>query len=110
MESFTDVLGGDPSTGPADQDQAWGKVYSLCSSKEGFLFLINDQFIDIIALENIRYHLAVTGYPGYADGQADRVKFSMGIRSYYGLHSIVWSPYGKLYDADNGNNRVRGIL
>ncbi|WP_022668869.1 hypothetical protein [Desulfospira joergensenii] len=105
---FTDVLGGGPSTGPAEQ--AIGSIYSLCASDDGYIYAAGGQFIDVITPEKMRYHLAGNGEVGFNDGFASRAKFAMGIGSYSGGYNIVCGPSGDIFVADNGNKRVRRIF
>lgn len=106
-ESFTQSLGGGPSTGPVVETGAG--VHSMCGDAHGNLYLAQGQLIDIVTAKGIRRHLAGTGEPGFKDGPAPQAQFRLGFQAYYGAYNIACGPDGAIYVADGGNRRIRRI-
>jgi len=107
VESFTQSLGGGPSTGPIAETGAG--VHSMCGDPNGNLYLAQGQLIDIVTAAGIRRHLGGTGEPGFKDGPASQAQFRLGFEAYYGAYNIACGPDGAVYVADGGNRRIRRI-
>lgn len=107
VENFTDVLSGGPATGPAAQ--ARGEVDALCGLSDGSVVIAGNQFIDIVTPNQLRFHLAGTGIPGFRDGAASEASFRMGMGAYYGLYNIACHDERGIFISDGGNRRVRRL-
>ncbi len=111
VQPFSRALGGGPETGPVVE--AGNGASALCGDRQGNLFLISGQYVDIVTPEGMRFHLAGTGFPGYRDGPARQAEFRFSMssnRAHYGRHNIACAEDGTVYVADDGNNRVRRIF
>lgn len=77
VENFTGALGGGPSWGPVEE--CGTTTDYLCGDKEGNIFIVNGQAVDIVTKEGLRFRLAGTGVSGYRDGKAETAQFKLGI-------------------------------
>lgn len=107
VENFTGALGGGPSWGPVEE--CGSGANSLCGDKEGNIFIINGQAVDIVTKEGLRFRLAGNGAPGYRDGVAETAQFKIGIGAYYGALNIQTDGRGNIFIPDSGNKCIRRI-
>ena len=107
-EPFTNALGGGPSTGPIKQSGS--KASSICQNKQGNIFIIHGQIIDIVTPDGIRRHLAGIGELGFQDGPARFARFKLGVRAFYGARSLACGIHNDVFVADSGNHRIRRIF
>ncbi|MDH3281823.1 MAG: hypothetical protein OEQ18_11960, partial [Gammaproteobacteria bacterium] len=108
VEPFTQTLGGGPDTGPVQE--SGGSAQRVCGNVDGYLFLLADNFIDVVTPKGMRRHLAGTGRPGYKDGPAHRAQFRLHSTSLSNLPNMTCGPRNDIFVADIGNGRVRRIF
>lgn len=108
VEPFTQALSGGPDTGPVQE--SGGGAERVCGNLDGYLFLIADDFIDVVTPEGMRRHLAGTGRPGYEDGPAHRAQFRLQSTSLSNLPNMTCGSRNDIFVADIGNRRVRRIF
>ncbi|MDH5436642.1 MAG: hypothetical protein OEX83_07765 [Gammaproteobacteria bacterium] len=107
-EPFANALGGGPSTGPIEQSGA--DTNSICQNKQGNIFIIDGQIIDIVTPDGIRRHLAGIGELGFQDGAARFARFKLGVRAFYGARSLACGLHNDVFIADSGNQRIRRLF
>ncbi len=106
-EPFTGAFGGGPTTGKVTHST--GGAIGLTGDRNGYLYIIDGQRIDVVTPSGQRHVLAGTGNAGFRDGKAKSALFNLMNRS-YNPRSITCDKNGNIFVGDDGNGRVRRIF